>query len=229
MKRLFLSICLAFLSVVLFGQTDANFQFLAGADFGPGFDKDFTVSSVKPTLETTSYGEHYLGYGYMQFAFPMDKNASNNTGYIQLIWEQNFWDNPLMLHGEFRTYYWGGDFHNVWFAGLGYTFQVGGAGYVEVEPLCRYQVTIDNALVKNHWAPQLSIVDGFDWGWVNIANFNDFWADNQFRFYSETRIFFKVTDKVQLGAYICLNYNDQWNWTDKHLGCSLLGSVKVLL
>lgn len=229
MRKIAACLISCLLPFVSSAQTDVNFQLLSGIDCGPGFRKEQNVFSVKPTLEATSCGKHHLAYGYIQFAQPLDGNQDNNAGYAQMFWEQNFWTAPLMLHGEFRTYLWGGDYHNVWYAGLGYTFGAGGSGYIELEALYRYQQDMDGSSVTTRHGFQLSVVDGFELGRISVSNYEDFWVDNRLRCYSETRVFYRLASGFHVGAYICINYNDQWSMTGNKTGTSLLAALKIVL
>ena len=64
-----------------------------------------TSNEFKLVSETTGIGENYVGYAYVELGSTPFLKSSFNWAYTQMFWEQKFWELPLYLHGEYRTFF----------------------------------------------------------------------------------------------------------------------------
>lgn len=138
-----------------------------------------------------------------------DISEEGNFAYIQLFHEHKFWDAPLFLHAEYRSY--GLDSHCL-YLGAAYDFFTP-HGLIAVEPLLRNNNFFDGnhfpALKSDGFSAQLSIITGHDWGWCNLNSFTDIWSaprnGSGAGWYSEAWLYFPVTDWLQLGGIGCFS------------------------
>ena len=131
--------------------------------------------------------------------------------YIQLFHEHKFWDAPLFIHAEYRSY--GLDSHCL-YLGAAYSFPTP-HGMIAIEPLFR-----NNSLFAGNRLPvlsadgssaQLSIITGHDWGWCNLNSFTDIWTaprnGSGAGWYSEAWLYFPLGGRLQLGSVSCLGWD----------------------
>lgn len=164
-----------------------------------------TSNELKVISETTGTGENYVGYAYVELGSTPFIKSDFNWAYAQLFLEQKFWETPLFLHAEYRTFLSDNYFDNIFHFGVAYTFGFK-AGYLAIEPLYRYNA------VQGHGA-QLSIVGGWDWKHLNLAHFTDIYSGHNMptfcSMYNECRLFYKVCRRFELGAVGILAYSFQ--------------------
>ena len=152
--------------------------------------------------------------GENSFSYALLSNDISDQGYfayIQLFHEHKFWDAPLFIHAEYRSY--GLDSHCL-YLGAAYSFPTP-HGMIAIEPLFR-----NNSLFAGNRLPvlsadgssaQLSIITGHDWGWCNLNSFTDIWTaprnGSGAGWYSEAWLYFPLGGRLQLGSVSCLGWD----------------------
>ena len=197
MKHYF-SYAAALLLSVVPARAQANLHILQKIDRNP---------QTHIMVDLSKAGENSFSYALLSD----DISAQGNFAYIQLFHEHKFWETPLFLHAEYRSY--GLDSHCL-YLGAAYDFFTP-HGMIALEPLLR-----NNSLFAGNRAPflgsdgysaQLSIVTGHDWGWCNLNSFTDIWSaprnGSGEGWYSEAWLYFPLTDCLQLGGIACFSWD----------------------
>ena len=158
-------------------------------------------------VDLSKAGENSFSYALLSD----DLSSEGSFAYIQLFHEQKFWDSPLFLHAEWRSY--GLDSHCL-YLGAAYSYDFFTPhGMIAVEPLLRNNSFFEGnhfpALKSDGFSAQLSIITGHDWGWCNLNSFTDIWTaprdGSGAGWYSEAWLYFPVTDWLQLGGIGCFS------------------------
>lgn len=143
-------------------------------------------------VDISKAGENSFSYAL----FSDDISKDGSFAYIQLFHEHKFWEAPLFLHAEYRTY---GLNEHYGYIGLAYDFFTP-SGMIAIEPL-----------IRNGNSLQLSIVTAHDWGWCNLNSFTDIWTaergGSRAGWYSEAWLYFPLNNWLQLGSITCLDWD----------------------
>ena len=158
-------------------------------------------------VDISKAGENSFSYALLSD----DISDQGYFAYIQLFHEHKFWDAPLFIHAEYRSY--GLDSHCL-YLGAAYSFPTP-HGMIAIEPLFR-----NNSLFAGNRLPvlsadgssaQLSIITGHDWGWCNLNSFTDIWTaprnGSGAGLYSEAWLYFPLGGRLQLGSVSCLGWD----------------------
>ena len=158
-------------------------------------------------VDISKAGENSFSYALLSD----DISDQGYFAYIQLFHEHKFWDAPLFIHAEYRSY--GLDSHCL-YLGAAYSFPTP-HGMIAIEPLFR-----NNSLFAGNRLPvlsadgssaQLSIITGHDWGWCNLNRFTDIWTaprnGSGAGWYSEAWLYFPLGGRLQLGSVSCLGWD----------------------
>ena len=158
-------------------------------------------------VDISKAGENSFSYALLSD----DISDQGYFAYIQLFHEHKFWDAPLFIHAEYRSY--GLDSHCL-YLGAAYSFPTP-HGMIAIEPLFR-----NNSLFAGNRLPvlsadgssaQLSIITGHDWGWFNHNSFTDIWTaprnGSGAGWYSEAWLYFPLGGRLQLGSVSCLGWD----------------------
>ena len=158
-------------------------------------------------VDISKAGENSFSYALLSD----DISDQGYFAYIQLFHEHKFWDAPLFIHAEYRSY--GLDSHCL-YLGAAYSFPTP-HGMIAIEPLFR-----NNSLFAGNRLPvlsadgssaQLSIITGHDWGWCNLNSFTDIWTaprnGSGAGWYSEAWLYFPLCGRLQLGSVSCLGWD----------------------
>ena len=158
-------------------------------------------------VDISKAGENSFSYALLSD----DISDQGCFAYIQLFHEHKFWDAPLFIHAEYRSY--GLDSHCL-YLGAAYSFPTP-HGMIAIEPLFR-----NNSLFAGNRLPvlsadgssaQLSIITGHDWGWCNLNSFTDIWTaprnGSGAGWYSEAWLYFPLGGRLQLGSVSCLGWD----------------------
>lgn len=181
-----------------------------------------TSNELKLISETNGFGKNHFGYAYIEIAATPFSHTFSKWAYFQLIWEQKFWDTPLFLHAEIRSFFSDNiaSSHQL-FAGLAYSLPLKN-GAIILEPLYRYNN------FDGHGA-QFSIVGSYDWEHFNLNHFTDIYKGhkmiNPLTIYNECRAFYKINRRFELGLIGIASYSFQRN--TESLSASL--AIKVNL
>ena len=189
MKRMIVLIITIFLGVAAKGQVTSSMMLM----YSPFGDNGVIAS------ETTGIGENHIGYGYIEMG---DWRGHSFGAYGQFFWEQRWWDLPVFLHAEYRAAAGLSFFESTAYLGGAYCFY-SQHGYLAIEPLAMWRQ-------RGGFGGQLSIVGGWEWKHFQIETFNDLWKTHltnvPAEFYSQTRLFVKITEKLALGIIGTLDY-----------------------
>ena len=158
-------------------------------------------------VDISKAGENSFSYALLSD----DISDQGYFAYIQLFHEHKFWDAPLFIHAEYRSY--GLESHCL-YLGAAYSFPTP-HGMIAIEPLFR-----NNSLFAGNRLPvlsadgssaQLSIITGHDWGWCNLNSFTDIWTaprnGSGAGWYSEAWLYFPLGGRLQLGSVSCLGWD----------------------
>ena len=137
-----------------------------------GFSESLTYSQTHIMVDVSKAGEN----SFTSALLSDDISSQGNFAYIQLFHEHKFWEEPLFLHAEYRSY--GLDSHCL-YLGAAYDFFTQ-HGMIALEPLLRNDSLFTGnrlpVLRADATSGQLSIITGHDWGWCNLNSFTDLWS-----------------------------------------------------
>ena len=158
-------------------------------------------------VDISKAGENSFSYALLSD----DISDQGYFAYIQLFHEHKFWDAPLFIHAEYRSY--GLDSHCL-YLGAAYDFFTP-HGMIAIEPLLRNGSLFAGnhlpVLSADGTSAQLSIITGHDWGWCNLNSFTDIWTaprdGSGAGWYSEAWLYFPVNGWLQLGSISCLSWD----------------------
>lgn len=161
-----------------------------------------------PTFQKTSTKLMYEGshvsdnaVTYALFSGDFADNSVDNFYYMQVFQEFKFWNEPIFIHVEARTYNF---YQNILYVGGAYTLGTK-HGMIAIEPLVRND-SFGPWTGSWDWkrtGGQLSIVTGHDWGFVNLNTFTDIYntpGTSKPNLYTEFWLYFPVTEHLQLGT-----------------------------
>lgn len=198
-----------FLFVMFFGGCFVSF----GEDVdsvGGGLVSSFmgsysTSHEGKLISETTGYGRHYMGYGYVELGGDFcGEGKGGRWLYAQLMWDQKFWESPIYFHGEVRSYFGSGgyDSQQYYFGGM-YLFGLCN-GSVSVSGMYRY------CSEEGHGG-QVTVFGMYDFGCVNLMHYSDLYkshrSDVVLTVYNEVRVFYELSRRFEVGCIGILGYS----------------------
>lgn len=167
-----------------------------------------TSNELKLISETNGFGKNHFGYAYIEIGATPFSDSVSKWAYLQLIWEQKFWNTPLYLHTEVRSYFSDNiaSSHQL-FAGLAYSLPLKN-GAIIFEPLYRYNN------FDGHGA-QLSILGSYEWKHFNLNHFTDIYNGHKMIYpltiYNECRAFYKISKRFEIGLIGIASYSFQRN------------------
>ena len=172
-----------------------------------GFSESLTYPQTHIMVDISKAGENSFTYALLSD----DISSQGTFAYIQLFHEHKFWEEPLFLHAEYRSY--GLDSHCLY---LGAAYDLFTQhGMIAIEPLLRNDSLFAGnrlpVLRADATSVQLSIVTGHDWGWCNLNSFTDLWSPSlgggHAGWYSEAWLYFPLNDWLQLGTIACFSWD----------------------
>lgn len=193
-KKIFTAaVALLFSIATTFAQSNLHIQQFATSTEGNH------QSTTKLMYEGTKVTDNSVTYAL--FSGDFSDKSDNNFYYAQIFHEQKFWDAPVYIHTEFRTYNF---YQNVVYLGGAFTLATE-HGMIAIEPLVRndsfgpYTKTWE----WDRTGGQLSLVSGHDWGFMNLNTFTDIYNTGgtiDMNWYTEVWLYFPVTQNLQLGS-----------------------------
>ena len=164
-----------------------------------GIAQDIQLSWGKETkiiAETEKYDENSMSFLYTEQVLEANRAT---TAYVQLFREQKFWEAPIYLHAEFRTFL-AEQFttRNIYMLGFAWGALATESGYTTLEALYRYDD-------RSNW--QFTFVSGYSKGWFTFSNYADFYGIDRLYMFSENKIFGRITNNLQLGLNLELGLN----------------------
>lgn len=194
-KKVFIVVvALLFSIATTFAQSNLHVQQFATSTEGNH------QSTTKLMYEGTKLTDNSVTYAL--FSGDFSDKSDNNLYYAQIFHEQKFWDAPVYIHTEFRTYNF---YQNVVYLGGAFTFATE-HGMIAIEPLVRNDFFGRPYTKTWKWdrtGGQLSLVSGHDWGFMNLNTFTDIYNTGgtiDMNWYTEVWLYFPVTQNLQLGS-----------------------------
>lgn len=193
-KKIFTAaVALLFSIATTFAQSNLHIQQFATSTEGNH------QSTTKLMYEGTKVTDNSVTYAL--FSGDFSDKSDNNFYYAQIFHEQKFWDAPVYIHTEFRTYNF---YQNVVYLGGAFTFATE-HGMIAIEPLVRNDSfgPYTKTWKWDRTGGQLSLVSGHDWGFMNLNTFTDIYNTGgtmDMNWYTEVWLYFPVTQNLQLGS-----------------------------
>lgn len=155
------------------------------------YGKEFKV-----VAETEMFDVNSMSFLYTELVVENNNAAST---YVQLFREQKFWEVPIYIHAEFRTFI-AEQFltNNVYMIGAAFGVIAKENGYLTLEALYRYDD-------RNNW--QFTTVGGFDYGELSFSHYADFYGVDKLYMFSENKLFFQFSKHFKIGTNIELGLN----------------------
>lgn len=164
-----------------------------------------TSNEFKLISETTGYGKNYLGYSYVELGATPFARENSKWAYVQLIWEQKFWNMPLFLHAEVRSTFFNESNSYQGYGGLAYTFPLR-CGSLTLETLYRYCTQEGNG-------GQITIFGAYEWQRINLMHYTDIYKSAKMKtpltVYNECRLFYKINRRFEVGVIGIISYSFQ--------------------
>lgn len=217
-KKIFTAaVALLFSIATTFAQSNLHIQQFATSTEGNH------QSTTKLMYEGTKVTDNSVTYAL--FSGDFSDKSDNNFYYAQIFHEQKFWDAPVYIHTEFRTYNF---YQNVVYLGGAFTFGTE-HGMIAIEPLVRNDSfgPYTKTWKWDRTGGQLSLVSGHDWGFMNLNTFTDIYntpGTNDANWYSEIWCYMPVTKNIQLGAITQLMYGSDYSW---NFICNVFLGLKI--
>lgn len=148
----------------------------------------------KVVTETDLSGNRNYNYIYGEI---VTKNNKTTSAYLQILREQKWWNAPILIHAEFRSFLADNEkINNVYL--IGPTFEVVDtkAGFIDIQTLYRYDG-------KNNY--QLTLLSEWNYKRFKYTMHADLYGTDRLYILSENRFFFKICKNVRIGANIELS------------------------
>ena len=150
----------------------------------------------KVIAETELHYENSMSFLYTELV--IEDNKATST-YVQLFREQKFWEAPIYIHAEFRTFL-AEQFltDNIYMLGAAWGLLANEYCYITLEALYRYDG-------QNNW--QFTTVGGFLKDRLSFSHYADFYGTDKLYMFSENKIFYEIAKPLSIGANIELGLN----------------------
>lgn len=151
---------------------------------------------LKVVAETELHDENSMSFLYTELVVEDNRAAST---YVQLFREQKFWEAPVYIHAEFRTFI-AEQFltNNVYMLGAAWGVFAKENGYITLEAMYRYDD-------RNNW--QFTTVGGFTYKLISFSHYADFYGVDRLYMFSENKLFFQLSKNFKIGTNIELGLN----------------------
>lgn len=198
MKRLFLSL-LIFVSLISYSQ---NSLWIEKGKHDPLVVFEFSQDKTD-NINNYIYVESELSH-----------NITNST-YILASRDQKWWNKPIWIHGEFRTFV-GQDIlsNNIYMIGPMFQIVNGSLGFFNIQTLYRYDG-------KNNY--QVTLLSDIEYKRLYFSAYIDNYGVDEFHFHNENRIFFKINNSIRIGCNLVLNLNEE----EKGLYFNPMGVLRI--
>lgn len=168
---------------------------------GQNLQLEKSSEELKFVFETETHpSDNVMNFIYAE-AVITDNKAE--TTYLQIFREQKWWDAPVLLHAEFRTFL-AENFcaNNVYLGGVAFQVINKHNKFLTLEALYRYDD-------KNNW--QATAAYGVFWQKLSFSGYADFYGTNKLYLCSENKLFYKLTNNIQIGTNIEIGLNIREN------------------
>lgn len=151
---------------------------------------------LKVVAETELHDNNSMSFLYTELIVENNQTAST---YVQLFREQKFWEYPIYIHAEFRTFI-AEQFltNNIYMLGAAWGVLAKENGYITLEAMYRYDD-------KNNW--QFTTVGGFTYKLISFSHYADFYGADRLYMFSENKLFFQLFKNLKIGTNIELGLN----------------------
>ena len=145
----------------------------------------------KVVTETDLSGERNYNYIYGEI---VTDNNQTTSAYLQILREQKWWDAPIMIHAEFRSFLTDIEkVDNVYLIGTAFRVLDKNAGFLDVQTLYRHDG-------KSNC--QVTLLSVWNYKRFMYSMYADFYGMDKFYAYSENRFFFQLCKNIRIGANI---------------------------
>lgn len=160
---------------------------------------------LKVIAETELHDENSMSFLYTEVTLD---NGKSTSSYVQLFREQKFWETPIYIHAEFRTFL-AEQFltDNIYMLGAAWGVMANDNSYITLEALYRYDG-------QNNW--QFTTVGGFNYKRLSFAHYADFYGVGKIYIFSENKLFYQIAKHLKIGTNIELGLNTR---EGKRLSC----------
>ena len=168
---------------------------------------------LKIVAETELHDDNSMSFLYTELVVDNNKAAST---YVQLFREQKFWEPPIYIHVEFRSFI-AEQFltNNVYMLGAAWNVLSKENGYITLEAMYRY----DDC---NNW--QFTTVSGFFYKNLSFSHYADFYGVDGLYMFSENKLFYQLSKHFKIGTNIELGLNTR---EGKKWSCYPFGILRI--
>lgn len=148
----------------------------------------------KVVTETDLSGDRNYNYIYGEI---VTKDNKTTSAYLQILREQKWWNAPILIHAEFRSYInYNEKINNVYLIGTTFEIVDTKAGFIDIQTLYRYDG-------KNNY--QLTLLSEWNYKRFKYTMYADFYGTDKLYMLSENRFFFQICKNIRIGANIELS------------------------
>ncbi len=175
--------------------------FLTSLSLSAQMDNNYSVwlekgEDFKIVAETDLSADRNYNYIYGEV---VTKDNKTTSAYLQILREQKWWDAPVFVHAEFRSFLTNSEkINNVYLIGTSFEIVDNEHGFLDIQTLYRHDG-------KNNY--QLTMLNEWNYKRFRYSMYADFYGVNKLYILSENRFFFKVCDNLRIGANIELSNN----------------------
>lgn len=149
---------------------------------------------MKIVTETDLAGDRNYNYIYGEI---VTESNQTTTAYLQILREQKWWNAPISIHAEFRSFLLEGEkVNNVYLIGTSFRTVDVNAGFIDIQTLYRYD-TKNNA--------QLTLLSEWNYKRFRYSMYADFFGMDKLYMLSENRFFYQICGFIRIGANVELS------------------------
>lgn len=180
-KRFIFTLFVLFSALTITGQNNYSVWLEKGEDF-------------KVVSETDLSGERNYNYIYGEI---VTKSNQTTSAYLQILREQKWWNAPILIHVEFRSFLTDIEkVNNVYLAGTSFEVLDTKAGFFDIQTLYRYDG-------KNNC--QVTLLNEWNYKRFRYSMYADFYGMDKLYILSENRFFFQLCKNIRIGTNIELS------------------------
>lgn len=183
MKKLLLSLLFVLISLCSYSQNSLWIE--------KGKDNPLVVFEYKDIKDNV--------FNYIYVESEISKNVTNST-YVLASRDQKWWDKPIWVHGEFRTFL-SKDFlsDNIYLIGPMFEITSSKLEFVNIQTMYRYDG-------KSNF--QITLLSDVEYKRFLYSMYMDNYGTDKWYFHSENRLFIKIIDPVRIGGNLLVTLNE---------------------
>lgn len=149
---------------------------------------------------------HEKVFNYIYVESDFSKHNDTRSTYILFSRDQKWWEAPVWVHGELRTFV-GKDFSadNVFLIGPNFEMISGKVGFINLQMMYRYDG-------KSNY--QITMLSDVEYKRFFYSMYADFYGTDRMYMHTENRFFFKVVPHVRIGANLVLTAGETSEYFD---------------